>query len=256
MGIVPRMDAVNTIKHHKPIGDYLAKKLGREVKVVTGKDFDSFWDGVTKQKYDIVFFNQYDYIESHKKYGYDVFGKIEENGQSTIAGALVVHVDSGITKVSDLKGKKVVFGGGKRAMQAYITATWMLRQGGLKAGDYVEEFSKNPPNAVMSVFYNKADAAGTGDKILELKSVTEQVDVKKLKFLIKDKQAAHLPWAVKKSMDADTRKKVVATLTTLKASDEGKAVLKEAKLTNIVPATDKDYDHHRKIVRETLGVEF
>ena len=256
MGIFPRRNAATTMKLFKPMALYLEQHLGRQVKLILSKDFASFWKGVTERKYDIVHFNQYHYIKSKKEFGYEVILKNEEFGNDTITGSIVVRTDSGIRTVADLKGKEVLFGGGPQAMQSYIYARYLLHQGGLKQGDYIEKFAKNPPNAVVATYYKKAPAAGTGDVVLNLPVVTQQIDRKKLKYLVRGKPYAHLVWAIRNDIDTETRNEVQRILSTLRDSEEGRAILKAAKLTGLNIATDADYDPHRRIVKEVLGEEY
>jgi phosphonate transport system substrate-binding protein len=166
MGVFPRRNAKVTMKLFNPIAKYLSRKLGREVELVISKDFESFWEGVTEQRYDLVHYNQYHYLESHKKYGYQVIAKNEEFGSSRISGVITIRVDSGIRSVLDLKGKKIVFGGGPKAMMSYIVPTYLLREGGLRAGDYEEAFARNPPNAILSAYFRQSAAAGAGRPML------------------------------------------------------------------------------------------
>ena len=125
----------------KPLAEHLSKVLGEEVKIVAPKDFKEFWKGVQSNQYDIVHFNQYHYIKSHKELGYNVIAANEEFGSSTIAGAIAVRSDSGINSVADLKGKTILFGGGKMAMTSYIATTAMLKKAGLNADGLSEKLS-------------------------------------------------------------------------------------------------------------------
>ena len=256
MGIFPRRNATVTIKLFRPIAEYLSDQLNREIKLVTTKDFKSFWNAVKAQQYDIVHYNQYHYMESHKKFGYQVILKNSEFGNPTIGGSIVVRKDSGINSVMDLKGKKIVFGGGPRAMQSYIVATWLLREAGLQKDDYIEEFAKNPPNAIMASFFKQADAAGAGDVVLRLPVVKKKINIDELKFLARSEAYPHLPWAVKGSMEPSLRNKIQSLLAGLKGTPEGQKLLKGAKLSSLEVAVDKDYDWHRKIVKEVLGESY
>ena len=256
IGIFPRRNFSDTMKSFTPLAEYLSSRLGRAVKLETSNEFATFWEQVEKGRYDLVHYNQYEYVMTHKKPGYEVIAKNEEFGESTIAGSLIVRNDSGIHSIHDLKGKKILFGGGPMAMQSYITATWLLHKGGLHKGDYIEEFAKNPPNAILAVYFKQAAAAGSGDKVLQLPIVTQNIDSSKLTYLARGKQLAHLPWAVNKHVSVALRLRLKELLTTLKDNPEGRKVLKAAKLTNLVPADDHDYDPHRKIIREVLGKHF
>ena len=251
MGVFPRRNAKTTIVSFRPLAQYLSKKMGRKVKVVTAKDFPVFWQNVKAQKYDIVHFNQLHYIESHEKFGYQVILSNEEFGLDVIRGAIVVRKDSGINSLADLKGRKIVFGGGKKAMIAYVVNTHTLQQAGLNEQDYQWSFARTPPNATISVYRKQADAAGIGDvglKIPALKSMG--IDVSALKLIGVSKPLPHLPWAVKGTIPAETRDQIQKYLLELNNSAEGKQILKQAKLTGLKKVVDKDYDVHREIIKQ------
>jgi len=256
LGVFPRRNIKITYKLFTPLAKYLSHRLDREVVLKTTKSFQEFWENVQQKKYDVVHFNQYHYIVSHKLFNYEVIAANKELDSETIAGSIIVRKDSGINSVSDLKGKTILFGGGRRAMQSYISATWLLREGGLQAGDYIEKFSINPPNTIISTYFKRADASGSGDSVMHLDNVRNRIDISELKFLAKTKQMTHLPWAVSDDLPVVLRTKIQHILTTLSTSAEGKAILKSARLSDILLATDSDFNEHRKIVKGVYGADF
>lgn len=256
VGIFPRRNAKITMKLFRPLGEYLSKKLGREVKIVTSKNFKTFWKGVLKQQYDVVHYNQYHYVVSHQKYGYQVILKNEEMGNDTITGSIIVRKDSGIKSISDLKGKKVVFGGGKRAMQSYIVARYLLEQGGLQWGEYEADFAKNPPSAIKAAFFKQADAAGAGDVVLQLNVVKKKVDTEQLQYLARGERLPHLTWAVKNEMPPTLRDEIQTTLKELKHYPEGQALLRNMRLTSLNVATDEEFNRHREIIKAVLDEQY
>lgn len=253
LGVFPRRGARATHKLFQPLADHLQAALGRQVKLETSRDFKTFWRGIEERRYDLVHYNQYHYLRSHQEFGYSVVAKNEEHGSKTIAGSLVVRRDSGIATVADLKGKKIVFGGGPMAMQSYIVATYLLRRAGLQKGDYLEVFARTPPLAIKTVFYRHAVAAGTGDVAMRLDVVTKEVDVSELGFLARSEALANLPWAVTPGMKPALVRAITAALTTLTDTAHGREVLKAAKLTGLLPATDREYDPHRLVVHTVTG---
>ncbi len=252
MGIFPRRDPLTTNRMFSPLANYLSEKLGVKVILRTPKNFQSFWESLENREFDIVHLNQYQYIKSHKPFKYDVIVKNIEFGESTIAGAILVRKDSGISDVSDLKGKVIVFGGGKTAMQSYIVARHLLQVNGLKAGDYKESFAKNPPNAIMSTFFKQSAAAGSGDKVLKLKIVKSQIDINEMKYLVRGEQLAHLPWAVKSDMSKIIRDEIRDNFVKLGISEAGKKILKKMHLDGFAITSDSEYNPHRKIIMEVL----
>ena len=252
MGIFPRRPIAKTHKFFKPLAEKLSKELGEPVHLIVAKNFKAFWKGAQSGKYDIVHYNQYHYLLNHKAKGYKVIAVNEEFGSSKIAGSLSVRNDSGINSITDLKGKTILFGGGKKAMGSYIAPTAILKKAGLVAGkDYTVKFSKNPPGAVIGVYNKVADAAGAGNVILKVKGVTKKIDVSKMKKLAESEKFIHLTWAVKGDMPQSKVDKIQSIMTTLKSSDP--TVLKAAKVTNFVKASDGDFSKVREIVKYVTG---
>lgn len=256
MGVFPRRNTEVSHKMFNPMAEYLSEQLGREVQLVLRKDFASFWKGVMTQQYDIVHYNQYHYLKSHKEQGYQVILHNQEFGRDTLAGAIVVRKDSGINEIQDLKGKSIIFGGGPQAFIAYIAVRHLLKGAGLEPGMYKTLFARNPPNAAVATYAGEASAAGAGDIVLDLGVVKKAIDTKLMKILAKSEQFEHIPWAVKGDMDPQLKTQIQQLLAQLKDSKRGRGILKRARLTQLIPTVDSEYDPHRQIVAEVLGESY
>lgn len=253
LGVFPRRGAEMTQNMFAPLARGLSEHLGQRVELVTTHDFASFWDHIRARRYQIVHFNQYHYLRSHKDHGYQVIAQNVEFGHATIAGAILVRSDSGIQSLLDLKNKKIVFGGGRRAMMSYITTTYLLREAGLQHGDYFETFALNPTKAVIATYYHQAAAAGAGNHVLKLPALQAEIDVDNIRYLARSKEMSHLPWAVLDTVPEALRDKIKHYLITLDKQPGGKEILSAARLDRLNPANDSDYDLHRQIVKMVLG---
>jgi len=256
LGVFPRRNIKATYQLFTPLVDYLSERLNRKVILETSKSFKEFWLNVKQQHYDIVHFNQYHYIVSHQEYGYDVFATNKEFGKTTLTGAIFVRVDSGYKELSDLRGKTILFGGGRRAMQSYIATTWLLRQAGLQAGDYIEKFSINPPNTLLSTYFKRADASGAGDITLKLDNVRKRIDITQLKILAQTKPLVHLPWATRNTLPDTVKRDLKSIFTSMSNNPTGLKILKAAKVDGFVPVNDSDFDEHRKIIIDVYGSDY
>lgn len=251
MGVFPRFNATDTMTRYAPLAEHLGERLGRKVSLVTAKDFQSFWQNVQEQRYDVVLYNQYHYVQSAKSY--QVIAHNKEFGKSTIAGTLYVRKDSGITSLSQLRGRTVLFGGGEDAMIAYIAPLYLIMQAGLKKSDFKTQYASNPLNSVVGVHKKLADAAGSGDGVLDQPALKKAIDTEQLTVLATSEQLLHLPWAVKRTVPAALRESIRSALVDLENSEAGKKVLKAAVLTGIGKADDKDYEPHRKMIQAVVG---
>ena len=128
-----------------------------------------------------------------------------------------------------------------------------LAKGRLRA---YKKFAKNPPGAVIGVFNKAADAAGTGDIVFNVKAVSKKVDVSQLKFLSTSDPLTHLAWAVKEGMPKNKADKIQTVMTSLKNNDEGKAILKAAKVTNFYKVNDNDFAKVREFTKFAIGEDY
>jgi phosphonate transport system substrate-binding protein len=253
MGVFPRWDAAITAKLFRPLAHHLEQKLGMPVSLEMSSNFDTFSANLKQRRYDLVHLNPFDYISAHDDLAYDALVQNEEFGEATIKGAIFVRKDSGIDQLIDLKGKKILFGGGPRAMMSYIVPTFLLQQAGLTKKDYKEVFAINPPNAVLATYLRQADAGGAGEVVRRLPMVASKIDVDQLEMIAVSRPLPHLPWAVKQEMPADLKQRLRILLVDLKQSEEGRRILKQARLSAFNPVTNKDYDSHREIVEAVHG---
>jgi phosphonate transport system substrate-binding protein len=256
VGVFPRRTADWTRQMFQPMMDYLQRELNTQVILDVPPDFQAFWEQVAQGRYNLVHFNQYQYLVSHKQFGYQAVLMNEELGRSRIASVIWVRKDSGIRKPLDLKGKKIIFGGGKQAMVSYIMAVDLLRRHGLEEHDYLRQFAINPVNALVSLYYRQGMAAGAGDLLPQLFTLKKGIDLDELEPLLKSQSVAHLPWAVGAEIPPAQARRIQHLMVKLKASHKGRKILARAGLTALVPACDDDYTPHREIINRVSGEHF
>jgi phosphonate transport system substrate-binding protein len=251
LGIFPRYKATVTTTMFKPLAEHLGEQLHRRVALVTAKDFDSFWKAVTEQRYDIVHYNAYHYI--HSAQNYVVIAHQQESGRHAVGGALFVRRDAGITSLAQLRGRTIIFGGGRDAMLSYIAPRFLLMQAGLNDGDFKSEFAVNPPNALLALYHRQADAAGGGDTLIDQPVVRNAINAQELTVLAVTEPLLFLPWAVKRSLPAKLRDSIQNIMIGLGRSEAGKEILTTAEATGMGKAEDKDYNPHRRMMTEVFG---
>ncbi len=233
-----------------PMAAYVSDRVGRKVELITAKNFDAFWRGVAGRRYDIVHYNQYHYIRS--AHAYQVVAHIEEYDKSTIAGVLYVRKASGITSLSQLRGRTIIFGGGEDAMMSYIVNRHQLLQAGIGKEDFKPLFTVNPANALLALARGAADAAGVGDGVPALRAVREAIDIAELTALAESPPLLQLPVAVRRDMPAALRASIQSALLDLEKSEAGRQALASALMTGMSKAEDRDYDAHRRVAAEVF----
>jgi phosphonate transport system substrate-binding protein len=239
-----------------PLADILSKRLEREVRLDIRKDFPDFWRGVVEKEYDIVHYNQYQYVKSHKLYNYDAILMNEEQGEKTLTPALWVRNDSEINSIEDLRDQTIMFGGGKEAMMAYIAPKYLLKQAGLEQADYVQKVAINPLAGCRAMYLGQIDACGAGTIMFRLPRMRKETDPSQVRVLAQGEPLAHLTWAVHPNMDKNLHDLLQTEMKNLDESEEGQSVLKSMQLTDLAVAIDSDYDPHRKIIEYVFDEKY
>ena len=256
VGIFPRRDSETTRIMFEPLMGYLQQEVQLRVDLDVPPDFAAFWARLKQSKYDLVHMNQYQYLRAHHFFGYDAILKNEEMGRSTISSVIWVRKEDGIRRPVDLKGRKVIFGGGRQAMVSYIMAIDMLREHGLADEDYLVQFALNPVSAVLSLYYGQSMAAGSGDILPHLLISHDPVSMNEITPLVKSQAVAHLPWAVSPRLPGDLANEIRRVLTSLQQTKAGQQMLSRAGLSGLVAATDSEYDTHRRIISRVLREQY
>ena len=252
MAIFPRRPPAATMKMFKPLAKKLSQELGNPVKLVISKDFPTFWKGVASKKFDIVHFGPYHLLLAEKKFGFSPLVQNEEFNSNTLTAVIWARKDSGIKDAAGLKGKKIIFGGGKKALFAYIAPTYILRKAGLKQGDYKEQVAKNPFGAVIGAYRKAGDAGCASSITLNMPNMKGKVKAAEMANVGEVGPLPQLVWATGEKVDAATKEKLKSIFLGLKAASP--KLLKQMKVTNFSEITD--YTLLKEVVKVATGQEF
>lgn len=239
-GVFPRWNAQTMVRDFTPLAAALSKTLGREVRIETDKDFESFMRRVYAGEFDLVHLNQLQYLQAHRHGGYRAIAKLCSEASCTISALIVTRRDSGITQLSQLRGKSIAFGD-RNAMVSYLLARSLLRAGGLRDNDYHSVFTHNPPNALLAAYNGVATAAGVGSPVFEQPEIRTHVDREQMRLLAQSAAIPHLPIAVRGDMDPQLVARIKAALIDLANQPGGREVLHHINAARLVSADNAEY---------------
>jgi phosphate/phosphite/phosphonate ABC transporter binding protein len=250
LGLLPRLSATEMTTMFTPLAEYLSRETGEKVRLVIPKDFDAFKALVSSGQVDMGFANPLVYVQLKKKdSSLDPLGLASEKSGTKFRGIIIVRKDSGIEKVSDLKGKKLIFVEEDSAA-GHIFQMLTLSKAGL---DVKKDFTKLPfakkhTNVAMAVFNKAADAGAIRED--DLDKMKEVVDLAQIKIVAYTDYYPNWPLFSTKSMNKAAAEKVKAALLKLRPnSTEAQQVTGPAKITGFAPVAEKDYDLLRQAAK-------
>lgn len=224
MGVLSLASPSKIYKQWQPFVDYLSVKIDRQVELVIPRGFEKIKRSVEEKKIDLFFVNSYIFYRlKQSKQAVAVAQMQNVNGSTISNSVLFVRSDSGIKKVSDLKGAKVAYlspmGAG-----GYLAPRATLYKEGVKGEDGGKEsFTKNLSSSLHKVLLGDVKA-GTMCGI-NYQLMSKRVNAGDLKVIGVSDDYPEALIAARSDFDSKLRLKIEQSIIDMSNDDEGKLVL-------------------------------
>lgn len=225
-----------TRESYQPLADFLSKATGQDIKIVTAINFVAYWQGMRKDKYDLVLDAAHLTDWRIKKKKFIPLAKIN----SVVSFTLVTHVDNPILGPEELIGKRVA----------------VLSSPSMGAVRLAELF----PNPLRQpVIVNVDDAQQAVKKIQEGKAVAAIIPSRMvggfsfLNTVQSTAQVPHMALSASGKVPPEVRDNIRKALINAKNSPEGKKMLDALNLEGFEAASSKTYDGYSKLLKGVFG---
>lgn len=235
------IDAETARAKYQPLADVLGRAINADVKVAFVREFSALEKGMKDDQYDLVIARPSDYpARGLRDYRYNFVATAKPDGQCI----LIVHKDSPIKKVADLKGKTFIFPEKKAYMTRFCRAE--LRDQGIlidnEAVSYVREQGAIP----FSIENRISDVGG----IASYSGAYAQWIKGEHRVLHQSKAQPYMPLVASPRVTAEQVGKMQQALNELAGSAAGGQILKRVGITGFVTTEE---GRLRKLL-EWLGV--
>jgi len=250
LGTIPRLGAEELQAMYAPLAEYLSSEIGEKVSIVVPKNFNAYKEAAKAGQFDIGFSNPLIYVEVKNSTDIEPLALSSEvQGGTRLRGIIIVRKDSGITKLQELRNKKISFMD-KDSPAGYMFQMLLLSKAGLDIhNDFtILPFLKRHDKVVMSVVDKTADAGGIRED--ELEKMKDKTDLSQLRIIGYTDYFPNWPIFAGPKLKKATMEKVRAALLKLKPNDpQSIKILAPARLTGFVPVSDKEYDSMRSAAK-------
>ncbi len=248
-----------TMQRFVPLTRYLSDRTGVDF-VAVPVDTQDFEKRFKAGEFALAHSNSLIYIILKERYGLQLLAS-EKRGQfgSRTAGAIIARAGSGITRLADIRGKKMAFGP-MMAPTGYLAEYDMMLKAGLDperdlanysipAGSYKHE------KAIYGVLYGKYDVAAAPVLDLEVLSREGKIAPEDFVVLGRSQLVPYCTFGAARDADPEIVKKVRRALLELKGDDTAEVdgervkVLKAAGIDGYEELLDSDYDPIRDMAR-------
>lgn len=134
---------------YKPLAEYLAKQLGREVRLRTVDSWEGLAKSLASGETDIALMGPWGYVLANHQSGAEAVATILYQGKPEYFAIMVTSPKSGIDKIDDMKGRTFAFGD-KGSTSGYLIPNYEFMMRGI-----------DPDKFFSKVIYTKHQAIET-----------------------------------------------------------------------------------------------
>lgn len=238
---------------------YLSDKVGVDF-VMVPVDTNDFEKRFKAGEFTFTHTNSLLYIILHENQGVQLLAS-EKRGKlgSRSAGVIIARKGSGITKLADIKGKKMAFGP-MLAPTGYLAEYDLMLAAGINPendlGHYtIPSGSFKHEKLIYGVLYGQYDVAAA--PVMDIENMTRdgKITADDIVILAQSKPIPYCTFGVAKDVDSALVKKVKDALMELKPADVAKVdgeelkVMKAAWIDGYEELSDADYDPIREMAK-------
>ncbi|MGD6962716.1 phosphate/phosphite/phosphonate ABC transporter substrate-binding protein [Fictibacillus phosphorivorans] len=228
----------------------LSEKMDREVKITSYPDYNGVVEAMNYDKIDMAYFGPLTYVVAHEESGAKAIVTQLIKGEPFYYSYLITHKDSKYSNledmVSDAKNVKFAFGDPSSTSGSLIPSI-KLKDEGIYRSESDSDFNNvrftGSHDATALAVQNKQVDVGAIDSAIYDKLIEEgTIDGDQFKVIWKSGKLFQYPWAVSKSTDEKTMKKLQEIFLDIK----DKEILDAFGATGFTKAANKDYESIRK----------
>jgi phosphonate transport system substrate-binding protein len=262
MAMVPSLDTQKLVLSGKKLAELMEKQTGLKYEVSVPASYTAVITAMGSGNVDVGWLSPIPYVIAHDQYGVEVALTTVRNKSAKYWSFIIARTDTGINKLSDLKGKRFAYGDPVSTSGA-IYPKHLLRMSGYDPENFFSNviYAGAHDRVVMAVYNKQVDGGaiygGVGTDARE-KVVNALPDVMtKTHVIAKSIEIPNDTVSIRKGMPPALVKKITDGLVKVAASDEGRiTIMSLYGIDGFVPAKDSDYDSVRKVAKaENIKLE-
>jgi phosphonate transport system substrate-binding protein len=226
----------------KPLGDYLAKQLGMEVKFVPVTDYPATVEGLASGQLDLVWYGGFTFVQARKRTG-TAIPLVQREEDARFHSKFIARAGSGIAKLSDLKGKNVAFGS-PSSTSGHLMPRWFLLQAGIDPDKDFAKYAFSGAHDVTArwVETGKVDAGALNESVWQKLVDEKKVDVTKVVVFYTTPDFFDYNWTVRGDLDPKVVEKLRTAFLALDPKDpEQKVILDLQRTKKFIPTAPENY---------------
>ena len=244
IGLIPEENIFTQMDRHRPLAAYLTMKLGIKVRFTILSRYGDVLDRFMSRKMDGAFFGVFTSALAMGQLDAEpLVHPVNLDGSSTVQSYIFVRKDSNISRVGEMKGKRMAFVD-KATVTGYLYAFSFFReQGAEDLQTYFREvsFTGSHGSAIYSVLDRRADIGTAKSKIFDRLVKKEPGIKEELVIIARSPELPDTTLFLRKDFSRDRRFQIREALLGMDKDAEGLEVLKRLETQKFIEANKSDF---------------
>lgn len=248
IGIASMITPVDTVKYYQGIVDYVSQKLEIPAEMVHRRTYAEMDRLLEAGEVDVAFLCSAPYVRNKREFGVELLVAPEVNGKPFYNSYVIVHRDSGIGSLEDLKGKTFAFTD-PRSNTGKLYPEYALAEKGFSGetffDKYVYSYSHN--KSVELVAKKIVDGAAVESLVYEYMRKTRSPYTEQTKVVMKSPDFGIPPVVVSKDVSGFLKGKMKEIFLNMHADPKGREILDAMHIGRFIEVPDSNYDTIREM---------
>jgi phosphonate transport system substrate-binding protein len=226
----------------KPLGDYLSRQLGMEVKFMPVTDYAATVEGLAGGHLDLVWYGGFTFVQARRRTG-NAIPLVQREEDAQFHSKFIARAGSPIRSLQDLKGKTLGFGS-ESSTSGHLMPRYFLLSNGIEPDRDLARYAFSGAHDVTArwVEGGKVDAGALNESVWNKLVEEKKVDPSKVVVFYTTPPFHDYNWTVRGDLDPALVQKLKAAFLALDASKpEQKAILDLQRTRKFIETRPENY---------------
>lgn len=249
IGVAAMISPKETVKYYREIVEYIGKKIGKPVEMVQRETYDEMDNLLEKGEVKIAFICSGPYVRDREKFGVELLVAPQSYGKPFYHAYIIVHKDSPVNSLAELKGKSFAFTDPK-SNTGKLVPTYMIAK---KFNTTPEQFfskiiyTKSHDKSIEAVAKKVVDGASVDSLIYDYAAKKNPVYTSLTKIIEKSPPYGIPPVVVTKDFAPELKEKIKEAFLNMHNDPEGRRILDGIMVDKFIIPKDSDYNSVREM---------
>lgn len=236
----------------KPLGEYLARETGLDVRFTPVSDYAAVVEGLAAKKIDLAWLGGFTYVQAKLRSNGGVLPVVQRVEDERFISKFIVPNDSSIRTLAELKGKNFAFGSPSSTSGHLMPRHFLLKESINPDADFRNvAFSGAHDATVAFVASGKADGGVLNASVMDKLIEKGDANAKRVRVIAVTPPYHDYNWTVRPGMDPILIKKIADAFLKLDPSNpEHKELMDLQRASRFVETRPANYDKIESAARD------